>query len=68
MRVFFSGALEHIGLLQHQVLPIENSGHAPEALIFAHHEALEEGNLKHGDKARASLVMEQPVCSGLDLP
>ena len=54
---FFLGALEHIGLLQHQVLPIENSGHAPEALIFAHHEALEEGNHKHGDKARAAAAI-----------
>ena len=53
--VFFSsGAFKHIGLLQHKVLPIENCGHAPEALIFAHHEALEEGNHKHGDEARAA--------------
>ena len=39
---FFSGASEHTGLLQYEVLPVEDCGHALEALLLAHHEALEE--------------------------
>ena len=42
LRVFFSGASEHTGLLQYEVLPVEDGGHAFKALLLAHHEALEE--------------------------
>ena len=39
---FFLGASEHTGLLQYEVLPVEDGGHAFKALLLAHHEALEE--------------------------
>ena len=38
------GSPEHPGVLQHQVLPAEDPGRAPEAVLLPHHEALEEDN------------------------
>ena len=45
-----SGASEHAGLLQHEVLPVEDGGHALEALLLAHHEALEEADAGAGGR------------------
>ena len=40
--MYFLGAVEHPGLLQHKILPTENARRASEAFILSHHEALEE--------------------------
>ena len=67
IRVFIthceSGASEHAGLLQHEVLPVEDGGHALEALLLAHHEALEEDQPCQQTRAAAAhrLAQVQPI-------
>ena len=46
--ILFVGIIEHIGLFQHQVLPAEDPGWTPEALLLPHHEALEEDRHHQG--------------------
>ena len=54
-----SGASEHAGVLQHQVLPVEDGGHALEALLLAHHEALEENQPCQQARAAAAHRLAQ---------
>ena len=58
-----SGASEHAGLLQHEVLPVEDGGHALEALLLAHHEALEEDQPCQQARAAAAhrLAQVRPI-------
>ena len=53
------GASEHFGVLQHEVLPAEDCGHAPEALLLAHHEALEENQPCQQARAAAAHRLAQ---------
>ena len=54
-----SGASEHAGLLQHEVLPVEDCGHALEALLLAHNEALEKDQPCHQTRTAAAHSLAQ---------